>query len=188
MSNGYFNSSAIPGFRDTLTSEVIRDQFGALAAAFDLLPPPAGGGSLGFNGGTWIDGLLQACTLVGCNLGASTSPSRGYVSYLGFPRTTTVTLGAGNRGLTRTVAGDLQVQDNATAIFMWDNAGNTVVGDGATELPTSAAAKFLYIPTVNGAPSGSPTVKTGSVPIVFDRDNEEICVYTGGAWKSVGVS
>ncbi len=61
-----------------------------------------------------------------------------------------------------------------------DGAGNVVVGRAA--LATSATDGFLYIPTCAGAPTGTPTTKTGMVPLIFDTTNNNLYIYNGG-WK-----
>jgi hypothetical protein len=54
----------------------------------------------------------------------------------------------------------------------------------ASELATNATGGFVHIPSCNGLPSGTPaTVLTGAVPMIWDRANLKMSVYTGGAWK-----
>lgn len=60
--------------------------------------------------------------------------------------------------------------------------GGLVIGGAA--LATSATDGFLYVPTCAGAPSGTPTSHTGTVPVVYDTTNNQLCIYNG-AWKKV---
>lgn len=60
-----------------------------------------------------------------------------------------------------------------------DDLGNVVTSQAA--LATNATDGFLYIPTCAGTPTGTPTAKTGTVPIVFDTVANKIYVYDG-AW------
>ena len=60
-------------------------------------------------------------------------------------------------------------------------AGSLVLATSA--LSTSATDGFLYIPTCAGTPSGVPTARTGTVPLVYDTTNNKIAVYNGAAWK-----
>lgn len=66
-----------------------------------------------------------------------------------------------------------------------DASGNWVVGTAA--LATNATNGFLYIPTCAGAPSGTPTAKTGRCAMVYDSSNNALKIYNG-AWKSVTLS
>jgi len=63
-----------------------------------------------------------------------------------------------------------------------DSAGNVTIGTAA--LSTSATDGFLYIPTCAGAPSGTPTSKTGRGPLIYDSTNNKLYFYNG-AWKGV---
>jgi len=58
--------------------------------------------------------------------------------------------------------------------------GNVVINSGPIE--TSATDGFLYIGTMAGSPSGTPTAYTGRSPIVLDTSNGRIYFYYGGTW------
>jgi hypothetical protein len=75
---------------------------------------------------------------------------------------------------------------NLTLRFTVDGAGNVVVGTGA--LATNATDGFLYIPTCAGAPTGTPTAKTGRVPIVFNTTDNKLHVYDGGWLATVALT
>jgi hypothetical protein len=179
----YYTAPGTPGLRDPLSSEAIRDEFTSLQQAFSLLPNPIGGGVQGFNGGVWTNGTLQAAVLQACRLGLNTAPSFGSVSYLTFAPINQPTLGAGNRAWTRKSNGDLAVQDDSSILFMVDNAGNVVVGNGTTALATTATSGFLYVRSGAGAPTGVPTVYSGAVPLYADTTNNRLYCYMGGAWR-----
>lgn len=61
-----------------------------------------------------------------------------------------------------------------------DGSLNVSVGNAA--LATNATDGFLYIPTCAGVPSGTPTSKTGRVPIIYDSTNDNFYIYRSG-WK-----
>jgi hypothetical protein len=75
---------------------------------------------------------------------------------------------------------------NSNEVGRFTAAGSFLIGTGALAL--SATDGFLYIPTVSGGPTGTPTSQSGRVPIVYDSTDNRLYVYNGGAWKSVTLS
>lgn len=75
---------------------------------------------------------------------------------------------------------------NWTAHFSSTNpalfGGSFIIGTAA--LSTSATDGFLYLPSCAGAPTGTPTSRTGTVASVYDSTNNRIYVYNG-SWRSV---
>lgn len=67
-----------------------------------------------------------------------------------------------------------------------DSEGSVAVGSAL--LATDATAGFLYIPCCEGTPTGTPTARTGCVPIVIDVTNNDLCVYYSGSWKSTALA
>ena len=61
-----------------------------------------------------------------------------------------------------------------------DSSGNVVVNTAA--VATTATDGFLYITGCAGTPTGTPTAKTGRVPLVVDTTNNKLYFYSGGAW------
>jgi hypothetical protein len=59
--------------------------------------------------------------------------------------------------------------------------GSVIVGSAA--LSTSATDGFLYIPTMAGAPSGTPTSHTGTAALVLDTTNNRLYVRSGASWR-----
>lgn len=62
-------------------------------------------------------------------------------------------------------------------------AASFVVGKAA--LATNATDGFLYLPTVAGTPTGTPTSQTGTVPVLIDTTGSKLWARIGGAWVSV---
>lgn len=60
-------------------------------------------------------------------------------------------------------------------------AGSVVLTSGSVS--TSATDGFVYIPTVAGTPTGTPTAQTGRVPLVYDTAGNKLCVYSGALWR-----
>ncbi len=60
------------------------------------------------------------------------------------------------------------------------------LGPGAAELATDAVSGFLYVPTCNGVPTGTPEAQTGMVPLVVDRSHNRLYFYSTGAWRNAG--
>lgn len=80
----------------------------------------------------------------------------------------------------------LYVSNSANQVFQVLDVGSVIVGPGAA-LANAAVDGFLYIPTVAGAPTGTPTARTGSVPIVYDTTDDKLYVYRGGAWAGIAI-
>lgn len=71
----------------------------------------------------------------------------------------------------------------AVAFTLVLSKGSVIVHQG-TALNTNATDGFLYLPTMAGAPSGTPTASTGNVAMVYDTTNNKLMVYDGG-WIGV---
>ena len=61
-----------------------------------------------------------------------------------------------------------------------DASGNFVVGNAS--VATTATDGFLYVTGCAGTPTGTPTGKSGRVPIVVDTTNNKLYFYSGGSW------
>lgn len=86
--------------------------------------------------------------------------------------------GGANAGTGR--GGDVLVEPGTSA----SGAGGAVLLGSPTLAPT-ANGGFPYIPALGSAPIGTPTAKTGFVPVVFDTFTNQLCIYTGGVWRKV---
>lgn len=64
-----------------------------------------------------------------------------------------------------------------------DPNNNVVLGDGA--LATSATNGFLYIDSVPGTPTGTPTSYTNRVALTYDNVNDILYGYNNGAWQQL---
>jgi hypothetical protein len=64
--------------------------------------------------------------------------------------------------------------------------GNVAFNDTGAALATTATGGFTCLPTCAGTPTGTPAnVPAGCVAAVIDTTNSKLCLYIGGAWKSV---
>lgn len=72
-------------------------------------------------------------------------------------------------------ANSLRFYTNGNSRMFVSSTGNVVVNTAA--IATSATDGFLYIPTMAGAPTGTPTTYTGRAALVFDTTNNRIYVY-----------
>jgi hypothetical protein len=73
-------------------------------------------------------------------------------------------------------------ENGGTSRVRIDKDWNVEIGV-KTAMSTSATNGFPYIPTMAGAPSGTPTAKTGLSPIVFDTTNNRLYIHNGSAWR-----
>jgi len=89
-----------------------------------------------------------------------------------------ITISGGAGGTTTGNGGNVRMQGGA---FTSGDTGNVVAGRGTTT--TTRNGDFLQIPTVSGAPTGTPVNESGMVSIVFRTDTNQIYVYDG-AWLS----
>lgn len=67
-------------------------------------------------------------------------------------------------------------------LFKVTSTGSVILGEAV--LGSTAVDGFLYIATSNGAPVGTPTTQTGTVPMTFDPNTNKLWIYNSG-WKSV---
>jgi hypothetical protein len=80
--------------------------------------------------------------------------------------------------------GDVRLQRSNTTYFSIEGTGNVVCNNAA--IATTATDGFLYVPSCAGTPTGTPTTKTGRVPIVVDTTNHKLYFYSGGSWRDAG--
>lgn len=59
--------------------------------------------------------------------------------------------------------------------------GDVTLGASGSQAMT---AGFVYIPSGAGAPTGTPTTRTGFVPLYLDRTNKQLYYYNGAWFKS----
>lgn len=88
---------------------------------------------------------------------------------------------AGNVGV-KAVGNSIYLRAGNNDFVEVDYLGNTRLG-AAAALATTATDGFAYIPTCAGVPTGTPTAKTGKVPLVYDTTNDALYIYNG-SWKS----
>lgn len=102
--------------------------------------------------------------------------------FLEVPSSTWGTASLRNVGYLYTNDTHLVFGTNSTERARIDNLGNMVFGVGA--LAAGATDGFPYIPTIPGAPTGTPTAKTGLAPIVIDTTNHKLSWHENGKWWS----
>lgn len=69
-----------------------------------------------------------------------------------------------------------------TEMFRLEGNGNSLLGMGGAR-STSATDGFVYIPTCAGTPTGTPTTKSGMVPMIWDSTNHKLYLYDNGVWN-----
>ena len=88
-------------------------------------------------------------------------------------------------GSSASTANGLTVYNGTTSFLQIDRNGNVYLGLGI--LATSATNGFAYMPTCAGAPTGTPTAKSGFVPFVYDTTDNKLYVHNG-TWKAATLS
>lgn len=78
--------------------------------------------------------------------------------------------------------------NSATTAATMDTSQNVVLGVGS--LATNATNGFVYIPKSAGAPTGTPTAKTGFVAMQYDATNHKLWIYdtASSSWKGVALA
>lgn len=84
----------------------------------------------------------------------------------------TVALTVGNK--------DVVIGTNYAQRVMVPKQGGLVM---AGPLSLTSTDGFLYLPTCAGTPTGTPTARAGSVPLVYDTVAHRFWVYDGGVWR-----
>ncbi|HYX71409.1 MAG TPA: hypothetical protein VE732_01455 [Nitrososphaera sp.] len=105
------------------------------------------------------------------------------------------TLAATNSSVTTTdaatvyIAGSVIAGTNMTlnrSFALWIDAddarfdGNVVIGDLSANATGATTGNFLYIPTSNGTPTGTPTTYSGKAALQWDATNKKLCIYDLG--------
>jgi len=85
------------------------------------------------------------------------------------------------------VAGSSLIFRSGAFVEAMRSDGNQNISIGTAAISTTATNGFLYIPTCAGAPTGTPTAKTGLAPMVYDSTNNKFWMYDGG-WIGVALA
>lgn len=200
MANNWFTALGVPQTRAYLSSSEIRNEFNRISAAFDRMPVPAGGTTPGFSAALLDSPRVENGLWLGGSVGSEVSPTptwsnfayigAGPGSLVGTVLSSADRTGAFFRvnGTDRIAFGKRVDNTTPTISFFMDEKAGLVMGDATNEKATTTTTGFLYLPTVNGAPTGAATAYTGAVAAVVDRANNRLYIRTGGVWRYVALT
>lgn len=101
----------------------------------------------------------------------------------GTPRSINLEAGTGGSVSFSTDGASTRWTINSNGHLVASSARNLYMGAGSTGMTNG----FVYIPSAAGAPSGTPTSNSGTIPLYYDSTNNRIYAYNG-AWRSVAVA
>lgn len=155
-----------------------------LGTSLDTIIGRAAAASLQFGGADAATSIAQSFQVQ--SVAAGTSNTAGSDWTFKAAKGTGTGQGGGFVWQTAKAGSSGSAQNSLSTAFSIDAPGNVIVGNAA--LATNATDGFLYAPSSAGAPSGTPTTKTGRVPMQFDTTNGRLYAYYGGAWHQVGLT
>lgn len=93
--------------------------------------------------------------------------------------------GSGSITLTSGSSGSVSLLFGTGGIFIDPLAtGDVVLGQGPKT--TADTNSFIYVPSVPGTPTGTPSGQLGYQPIEIDTTNKKLAFYDSTAWQEVG--
>ncbi|MEK7183999.1 MAG: hypothetical protein AAB701_00560 [Patescibacteria group bacterium] len=81
-----------------------------------------------------------------------------------------------------TTDGNLRIQEGSSSYFTITTTGSVIVGSAA--LATTATDGFLYLSSMPGVPTGTPTSYTGRVALAYNSTADDLYVYDG-TWEKL---
>ncbi len=142
-----------------------------------------GGGATGPSYNIWHNSPSQAAADVPGAFVVDGNADNG-TTYVHYSEVNTIitnanTVGAGAAMQFRTVGSAVMSET-----MRIDDRNNLVIGTAA--IASAAVNGFLYLPTTNGTPTGTPTTYAGRSPVVIDSTNNRLYFYSGAAWRNAG--
>lgn len=190
MSNTFYNVTGKPTAFAAGRSFDIRTEFGAIQAAFDLLPNALGAGQKGFNGGTWASPTLTSPTITGSGAATFTTATLTGLKFDDNP--SNVAAAASTFSVFHSSADNALefCYGTSARILNLDIAGNVYLGDGTNALGTTATDGFFYLPRCAGVPTGAATgVGSGCAAVVDTSSGSgRLYIRIGSTWSYVALT
>jgi hypothetical protein len=136
------------------------------------------------------NGTATAAYLQVENVSTPTNNSYGQlgISDTAFHSSPAVVLRSSRRGTGTFLPLTIQTGSGGLNGVVFDTNGNAVFG-GVNALATNATDRFLYLNSMAGTPTGTPTVPlsmSGKTPITVDTTNNLLYFYSSGTWHAAG--
>lgn len=137
--------------------------------------------ALGYNGTAQYQHFVQTR-----HNGAAGGTGNAWVLWLNTSATATASTapGTSNARAVDFSADQLKFYSNNGTLGLTLDSGSSLI-TGTAALATTTSAGFIYVPSCNGVPTGTPTAYTGRVALVYNTNNDTLYGYNNNVWHAL---